>query len=111
MPQLDRNVLIVAQESPLESRGKVTLSIPIVARDRHQRSFLRRTHQANLRRASAIDGYGDLFVDLIHDTPLRHYKSDQQHRTLTVPAGAWKVIRKTEFDVRSSVAPRRVVID
>jgi hypothetical protein len=54
---------------------------------------------------------GDLFVDLIRDTPLRHQKSFQQHRALTVPAGMWKVIRKTEFDVRSSVAPRRVVAD
>jgi hypothetical protein len=54
---------------------------------------------------------GDLFVDLIRDTPLRHHKNFQQHRALTVPAGMWKVIRKTEFDVRSSVAPRRVVAD
>jgi hypothetical protein len=54
---------------------------------------------------------GDLFVDLGRDTPLRHHKTHQQHRELTVPAGTWKVIRKTEFDVRSSVAPRRVVAD
>lgn len=54
---------------------------------------------------------GDLFVDLIRDTLLRHQKSRQQHRELSVPAGKWKVIRKTEFDVRSSVAPRRMVAD
>lgn len=54
---------------------------------------------------------GDLFVDLPGDTPLRHHKSHQQHRELTVPAGAWKVIRKTEFDIRSTVSPRRFVAD
>lgn len=54
---------------------------------------------------------GDLFVDLPRDTPLRHQKAHQQHRELIVPAGAWKVVRKTEFDVRSSVAPRRIVAD
>jgi hypothetical protein len=32
-------------------------------------------------------------------------------RELSVPAGMWKVIRKTEFDVRSSVAPRPMVAD
>jgi hypothetical protein len=58
-----------------------------------------------------IAANGDLFVDLEHDTPLRHHKTHQQHRELTVPAGTWKVIRKTEFDVRSSVAPRRIVTD
>ncbi|WP_232423249.1 hypothetical protein [Mycobacterium sp. 155] len=54
---------------------------------------------------------GDLFVNLVTDTPLRHHKTHQQHRELVVAAGAWRVIRKTEFDVRSSVAPQRVVAD
>jgi hypothetical protein len=54
---------------------------------------------------------GDMFVDLGRDTPLRHHKTHQQHRELTVPAGTWKIIRKTEFDVRSSVAPRRLIAD
>jgi len=61
--------------------------------------------------AQIVATNGDLFVDLICDTPLRHQKSHQQHRELSVPAGKWKVIRKTEFDVRSSVAPRRMVAD
>ncbi|WP_100480647.1 hypothetical protein [Mycobacteroides abscessus] len=54
---------------------------------------------------------GDMFVELPSATPLRHRKTHQQHRELTVPAGAWKIIRKTEFDVRSAVVPRRVVAD
>lgn len=54
---------------------------------------------------------GDLFVNLLAGTPLRHRKTHQQHRELVVPAGAWRVIRKTEFDVRSSVAPQRLVAD
>jgi hypothetical protein len=58
-----------------------------------------------------VTANGDLFVDLERDTRLRHHKTHQQHRELTVPAGMWKVIRKTEFDVRSSVAPRRMVAD
>jgi hypothetical protein len=45
---------------------------------------------------------GDLYVDLDAPTPLRHRKDYQQHRELTVPAGAWRVIRKTEFDVRKA---------
>lgn len=54
---------------------------------------------------------GDLCVDLIKSTPLRHHKHHQQHRELTVPAGAWRVVRKTEFDIRSTVAPRRFIAD
>lgn len=61
--------------------------------------------------AQIVARNGDLFVDLDRPTPLRHRKTHQQHREILVPAGAWKVIRKTEFDVRSSVAPRRVVAD
>jgi hypothetical protein len=61
--------------------------------------------------AQIVAANGDLFVDLVRDTALRHHKTHQQHRELTVPAGMWKVIRKTEFDVSSSVAPRRVVAD
>lgn len=45
---------------------------------------------------------GDLFVDLSAPTPLRHRKDHQQHRELSVPAGTWRVIRKTEFDVRTA---------
>jgi hypothetical protein len=54
---------------------------------------------------------GDLYVDLPSDTPLRHHKNHQQHRELKVPAGVWRVIRKTEFDIRTTVAPRRFVAD
>lgn len=61
--------------------------------------------------ARIVADSGDLFVDLPTATPLRHHKTHQQHRELTVPVGAWKVIRKTEFDVRSRVAPRRMVAD
>jgi hypothetical protein len=45
---------------------------------------------------------GDLYVDLEAPTPLRHRKDHQKHRELSVPAGAWRVIRKTEFDVRTA---------
>ncbi len=54
---------------------------------------------------------GDLFVDLPGDTPLRHRKTYEQHRELTVPAGVWKIIRKTEFDVRSTALSQRIVAD
>ncbi|CAN5667923.1 hypothetical protein BH09ACT8_BH09ACT8_15610 [soil metagenome] len=61
--------------------------------------------------AQIVAANGDLFVDLPSDTPLRHHKSHQQHRELSVPAGVWRVIRKTEFNIRSTVAPRRFVAD
>jgi hypothetical protein len=48
---------------------------------------------------------GDLYVDLDAPTPLRHRKVYHQHRELMVPAGTWKVIRKTEFDVRTLPEP------
>lgn len=48
---------------------------------------------------------GDLYVHLDAATPLRHRKAFQQHRQLMVPAGAWRVIRKTEFDVRAMPEP------
>jgi hypothetical protein len=48
-----------------------------------------------------VTANGDLFVDLDAPTPLRHHKANLQHRELIVPSGAWRIIRKTEFDVRS----------
>lgn len=61
--------------------------------------------------AQIVAANGDLFVDLPSDTPLRHRKTRQQHRELTVPAGVWKIIRKTEFDVLSAVVSQRFVAD
>jgi hypothetical protein len=58
-----------------------------------------------------VTALGDMFVDLPDPTPLRHLKAYQQHRELQVPAGMWQVIRKTEFDIRGSVAARRAVCD
>ena len=58
--------------------------------------------------AEIVAANGDLYVDLDAPTPLRHRKDFQQHRELTVPAGAWRVVRKTEFDVRSMPEPREV---
>lgn len=49
---------------------------------------------------------GDLYVDLDAATPLRHHKDHLQHRELNVPAGFWRVIGKTEFDIQSVVDPR-----
>lgn len=57
--------------------------------------------------AEIVAANGDLYVDLDAPTPLRHHKTHHQHRELIVPAGAWRVIKKTEFDVRAlpSVLP------
>lgn len=51
--------------------------------------------------AQIVAANGDLYVDLDAPTPLRHRKSHHQHRELMVPPGAWKVIKKSEFDVRA----------
>ena len=51
---------------------------------------------------------GDLYVDLNAPTPLRHQKRQQQHRELSVPPGAWRVVKKKEFDVRSAPITRPV---
>lgn len=59
--------------------------------------------------AQIIATNGDLYVDLDAPTPLLHRKTDQQHRELTVPPGAWRVIRKTEFDPRSMSEPPETV--
>jgi hypothetical protein len=60
--------------------------------------------------AEIIAANGDLYVDLDAPTPLRHRKSYQQHRELTVPAGMWRVIRKTEFDVRAVPDPPETAV-
>lgn len=44
---------------------------------------------------------GEFYVDLDAATPLRHHKTHHQHRELTVPAGGWRILKKTEFDVRA----------
>lgn len=49
--------------------------------------------------AQIVAANGDLYVDLDAPTPLRHRKTHDQHRELQIPAGVWRVIKKTEFDV------------
>lgn len=44
---------------------------------------------------------GNLYVNLGAATPLRHHKTHHQHRELIVPAGGWRIVKKTEFDVRA----------
>jgi hypothetical protein len=64
--------------------------------------------------ARIVAANGDVYVDLDTPTRLLHQKDHEQHRQLEVPAGVWRVVRKTEFDVRSTVDPnprRRPVID
>lgn len=59
--------------------------------------------------AEIVAANGDLFVDLDAPTPLRHRKTFEQHRELQVPEGVWRVVRKTEFDVRSMREPLEAV--
>lgn len=58
--------------------------------------------------ATIISASGTLYVDLDGPTRLRHQKDHDRHRGLEVPAGAWRVVRKTEFDVQSTVDHDRV---
>ena len=51
--------------------------------------------------ATIVAANGDLYVDLDVPTTLRHLKTHHQHRELNVPAGGWRIIKKTEFDVRA----------
>lgn len=64
--------------------------------------------------ATIVSSSGTLYVDLDTPTRLSHRKGHQQHRELEVPAGTWRVVRKTEFDVRATVDAnphRRPVVD
>ncbi len=55
--------------------------------------------------AKTVAANGNVFVDLDTPTRLFHQKDHDPHRELQVPAGAWCVVRKTEFDVPSTVDP------
>jgi hypothetical protein len=55
--------------------------------------------------ARIVAANGALYVDLDGPTRLWHQKDHDQHRELQVPAGTWRVVRKTEFDVPSTVDP------
>lgn len=77
----------------------------------HSESGHHHVLESDVAFAQIVAMNGDLFVDLPADTPLRHRKTHQQHRELTVPAGVWKIIRKTEFDVRSTALSQRIVAD
>lgn len=77
----------------------------------HSESGHHHVLESDVAFAQIVAMNGDLFVDLPGDTPLRHRKTHEQHRELTVPAGVWKIIRKTEFDVRSTALSQRIVAD
>jgi hypothetical protein len=53
--------------------------------------------------AKIVSASGTLYVDLDVPTRLSHQKDHDRHRELEVPAGAWRVVRKMEFDVQSAV--------
>lgn len=40
----------------------------------------------------------DLYLRLFEPAKLVHKKPTQNHKTLTVPAGIWKVLHKTEYN-------------
>lgn len=58
--------------------------------------------------ATIVSASGTLYVDLDEPTRLWHQKDHDRHRDLRVPAGTWRVVRKTEFDVQSTVDPNPV---
>jgi hypothetical protein len=58
--------------------------------------------------AKIVSASGTLYVDLDAPTRLWHQKEHDRHRELQVPAGAWRVVRKTEFDVQATVDHDRV---
>ena len=45
----------------------------------------------------------DLYLRLYEPAKLVHQKTSDAHRTLDVPAGTWKVLKKTEYDPFSAV--------
>jgi hypothetical protein len=64
--------------------------------------------------ATVVSASGTLYVESDAPTRLYHQKDHDQHRDLVVPAGAWRVVRKTEFDLRSAIDPNprhRLVVD
>lgn len=67
----------------------------------HSESGHHHVLEADATFARIVAPNGELFVDLDEPTPLRHKKSQQKHRELLIPAGTWRVVRKTEFDVRA----------
>ncbi|NVN50653.1 hypothetical protein [Mycolicibacterium hippocampi] len=67
----------------------------------HSESGHHHVLEGDVEFAQVAGANGELYVALDTPTPLRHRKSYQQHRELLVPAGVWRIIRKTEFDVRS----------
>lgn len=74
----------------------------------HSESGHHHVLEGDLEFATVISASGTLYVDLDAPTPLRHQKDHDRHRDLQVPAGAWRVVRKTEFDVQSTVDHDRV---
>jgi hypothetical protein len=48
--------------------------------------------------ARIVSASGTVYVDLDAPTRLFHQKEPERHRELQVPAGAWRVVRKMEFD-------------
>lgn len=53
--------------------------------------------------ATIVSASGTLYVHLDAPTTLRHQKDHDRHRDLEVPAGAWRVVRRTGFDVSPTV--------
>jgi hypothetical protein len=89
-------LLLPVAEAPHGHREEVTHCIV-----GHSESGHHHVLESDRDFAQIVAANGVLYVDLDAPTPLRHRKSHHQHRELMVPPGAWRVIKKTEFDVRA----------
>jgi len=89
-------LLLPVDQIPVGQRQEVTSCIV-----GHSESGHHHVLESDIAFAQIVAATGDLYVDLDSPTPLRHHKGHQQHRELSVPAGGWRVIKKTEFDVRT----------
>lgn len=93
-------MLLPVRSAPAGIRERVTTCIV-----GHSESGHHHVLDSDREFARIVAANGDVYVDLVQPTQLSHRKDHDQHRELEVPAGVWRVLRKTEFDVGSTVDP------
>ena len=91
-------MLLPVRSAPAGTRERVTTCIV-----GHSESGHHHVLDSDREFAKIVAANGDVFVDLDEPTRLVHLKDHDRHRELEVPAGVWRVLRKTEFDIGATV--------
>jgi hypothetical protein len=89
------DLLLKSDESIVIPKGSISLETNILAEGEKTGHTHKLVGQAQILEHTANDGTIERFVDAQEDSQLTH----QEHNTIDIPKGVYRVVQEREFDV------------